>query len=1178
MSTVGLKRMKKPILISCIIAIAMTTNAQQSDFQKLSGPYLGQKTPGMIPELFAPVVLNSEVGYHSSIIFSPDLTEAYWSDMARENNLYYSRIVNGTWSAPAVLYMGLKMGAHDARLSPDGKRLFFLSFEPDKPGGSEQERIWYSERVPGGWSDARLIDKSVYNHPTHWTFSVASNGNLYFTSEKMNYEGVCLSSYDGKNYQTPEKLFEGSMPHIAPDESYIVYVIKSEKTKTDLFIRFKKSDGTWTDAIDMGLKVNSTAHDLAPYISPDGKYMFFVSQRERMNGMMWMDARIIEELRPAPVTMQAQEIFDAIKNNDLTKVKALVEKDSSLVNIKDVEGNAPLHIAARIGYIEQIEYLLIKGADKNLTNTQKNTPLIEAVIAEKTAAAEVLILKGANLNKGGILNLTPLWYAVKSMKIDIVKLLLKNGADINVKSTAGATTLNYYCSNEKHYNILKCLIENGADVNTVDNFGTSPLLRAASGAALKNIDLLLDSGAIIDTAYTKVIQALNLAAACGSKRLLDFSIKSLGARKIKSSEEEKILMRKALFGGSLEIVKLLREMDIPLSLEPNIRGITSLHTSAAMNNLELFEYLVNNGADINLRTKSGKSAFNLAEENGNKEISELIIKHGGSTEPQRFPLLTGPYLGQKPPEKSGETFAPDIVIPNHSTISVSPDGRELYWNSGPTFGDGPIMMTSLIDGKWIKPVEAPFSGKKNSPWDDSPFVSPDNRKIYFISSRPYNDQPRKENMWYVERIESGWSEAKPVSNLVNSMKLHWGISVSMNGTLYFNSSDNENSGVFYSHLIDGEYTKPKFSGIDGMSPYISPDESYMIFSRLISNQTIPFICFKSGNESWSVPIDIQKYVPLGVCYSVTPDSKYVFIDSGIWASASFIEELRPVCQTTPNEFPVLNGPYLGQKPPGMTPEIFAPGIVSMPETSEWSSSFSSDGNEFYFQRIVTYEDSVQVKIFGTKLIGNNWTQPAEVNFTKGYNAGAPHVTLDNKFLYFGWWRPNPEGDTDFIPGRVGRIWYVERTPIGWSEPRYAGQGMFTSSDKKSYLYTTDLNSRYTNGRTYLAKTKLKNGQFSGFEKQILIPNYAEPAHPCISQDGTYILFDIEGGSHLFVSFRKEDGSWGEAIDLARHGFDVKAGGATISPDGKYLFFHLNGDLWWVDIKTIEQLKPKLLSN
>ena len=284
-----------------------------------------------------------------------------------------------------------------------------------------------------------------------------------------------------------------------------------------------------------------------------------------------------------------------------------------------------------------------------------------------------------------------------------------------------------------------------------------------------------------------------------------------------------------------------------------------------------------------------------------------------------------------------------------------------------------------------------------------------------------------------------------------------------------------------------------------------------------------------------------------------------------------LQTLLANSQINTKDFLILKGSYIGQKPPGLTPEIFAPGIVSMPETLEWSSSFSPDGKEFYFQRIIEKEDNFQVKIYETKIIDEKWTQPTEVSFTNGINAGAPHITLDNKTMFFGWWRPNPDGDPEFSPGRVGRVWYVERVHNGWSEPHYAGPGMFTSSDNKGNVYTTDLSSRYINGRTYLVKTKLRDGKFTEFEKQILVPNFGEPAHPCISPDGNYMLFDVEGGSHLFVSFKKTDGTWGEAIDLTEHGFDVKAGGATISPDGKYLFFQLNGDLWWVDIKIIEEL-------
>lgn len=81
-------------------------------------------------------------------------------------------------------------------------------------------------------------------------------------------------------------------------------------------------------------------------------------------------------------------------------------------------------------------------------------------------------------------------------------------------------------------------------------------------------------------------------------------------------------------------------------------------------------------------------------------------------------------------------------------------------------------------------------------------------------------------------------------------------------------------------------------------------------------------------------------------------------------------------------------------------------------------------------------------------------------------------------------------------------------------------------------------------------------------------------HPCVAPDGGYNLFDIDGGPHLFVSFREAAGSWGEAVDLSQHGLDVKAGIASITPNGKYLFFGLGDDLYWVSTRLVEALRPQ----
>jgi hypothetical protein len=266
---------------------------------------------------------------------------------------------------------------------------------------------------------------------------------------------------------------------------------------------------------------------------------------------------------------------------------------------------------------------------------------------------------------------------------------------------------------------------------------------------------------------------------------------------------------------------------------------------------------------------------------------------------------------------------------------------------------------------------------------------------------------------------------------------------------------------------------------------------------------------------------------------------------------------------------VLEGPYLGQEPPGLTPVIFAPGIVSDPANFEYSGTFSPDGTEYYFFR---FNDEAPSRIFFTKMSGTRWTIPEPFASSEGYAASEPHLTLDNRRLYFMWKRQVLPGEPGYMDEAT--YYFVERKPGGWTEPTYAGQGMFMSSSRDGQIYTTDMSSRKKDGRTYLAKVKTNGGVFAGFEKLDVSPRFGSQAHPCIALDGSYIIFDVDGGAYMYVSFKNTDGTWREAIDLTQNGFDPLAGGASISPDGKYLFFALDGDIWWVDIQVIENLRPE----
>ncbi len=278
--------------------------------------------------------------------------------------------------------------------------------------------------------------------------------------------------------------------------------------------------------------------------------------------------------------------------------------------------------------------------------------------------------------------------------------------------------------------------------------------------------------------------------------------------------------------------------------------------------------------------------------------------------------------------------------------------------------------------------------------------------------------------------------------------------------------------------------------------------------------------------------------------------------SAILAASGYPEESHSAALDTP-------GPYLGQELPGEVPVVFAPGIVSLPAYTEFSGTFASNDSEYYFYR---FSEVTTATIYQCVVVDSGWTAPEPVDFSAGYPAFEPCITYDNASLYFNWQR----GST------LPEVWVTTRESAGWTEPQRAGQGMFVSSDSMGNIYVTDMSSLYIDGKTYLAKVTLNNGLFESYQRINISAHYGAQAHPCIARDGSYIIFDVQGGSYMYVSFRKPDGTWDVAIDLTAHGFDPSAGGATLSPDGKYLFFFLNGDIWWVDAQVIEKLRPAVV--
>jgi hypothetical protein len=168
-----------------------------------------------------------------------------------------------------------------------------LLFASDRPrNGVESHRfyIWSVAKTKKGWGEPRSLDGSVNSEGSQVFASMATNGNLYFTSDRKSGEFDIYRSklVDGK-YQPAEDLGptingEGIWSLealIAPDESYLLmgsFGRQPSFGNSDLFISYNQN-GVWTKPKNLGPVINTPAREYSPRISPDGKWLIYTSEQ-----------------------------------------------------------------------------------------------------------------------------------------------------------------------------------------------------------------------------------------------------------------------------------------------------------------------------------------------------------------------------------------------------------------------------------------------------------------------------------------------------------------------------------------------------------------------------------------------------------------------------------------------------------------------------------------------------------------------------------------------------------------------------------------------------------------------------------------------------------------------------------------------------------------------------------
>ena len=260
--------------------------------------YFGEKPPGLIPKLFDPKIVSPD-GRFEGGTFSPDMKEFYFT---RKNGKYKKRTFfviryeNNRWSQES------ETDIRWPQFSIDGNIMYL-----------EKE---YRQRIGTSWSKPKGLGEFL-KEQAHG-LSVSANGTYYFPFFKKEDNGHGNLGYsrliDGK-YEKPVKLGteinQGKYiahPYIAPDESYLIWDVEREDGygQTDIYISFRRKDGSWLPAMNMGSKINTELQESSPHVTHDGKYLFFTrgewkvkedGSHNYVGKRYWVDAQVIENLR-----------------------------------------------------------------------------------------------------------------------------------------------------------------------------------------------------------------------------------------------------------------------------------------------------------------------------------------------------------------------------------------------------------------------------------------------------------------------------------------------------------------------------------------------------------------------------------------------------------------------------------------------------------------------------------------------------------------------------------------------------------------------------------------------------------------------------------------------------------------------------------------------------------------
>lgn len=345
----------------------------------------------------------------------------------------------------------------------------------------------------------------------------------------------------------------------------------------------------------------------------------------------------------------ADELARAAKRGDLNRVQKLVEAGAD-VNHRGLYG-MPLDNAVNSGQWEIVRYLLEHGG-KIGGQRRKEHLLCEA---RNVATARVLLEHGANVNRQTLFNAlywgrcevanyfvaegasldpnyadnrkrTLLHAAARGGCSDLVTRLTQLGAKMDARNSAGDTPL-HLAIREGHREVADLLLDGELDPGVAGANGETPLFVALERGHRAIARFLVERGAKLDPSYTTDNQRtlFHAAAEGGCKEFVSELIEA-GAD-VNSETKSASPLYLAARNGHDEIASMCLQNGAKMDLRTR-SGDTPLHAAALRGHVDAIRVLVQNGANINARNTDGDTPFSEAVLSKNLDAAKWLLKNG----------------------------------------------------------------------------------------------------------------------------------------------------------------------------------------------------------------------------------------------------------------------------------------------------------------------------------------------------------------------------------------------------------------------------------------------------------------------------------------------------------------------------------------------------------------------